>query len=100
MARCITELTLLCELCSQVMSGGDPNMSVLLGVREVTSPIAASPLLADPASLPSAAQQLELARQQLQEVARVEGEVKQLRQQISDKYAENLADNMTSCVTQ
>jgi len=97
MGRCIAELSSLNELCSQVVGGGDPNMSVLLGVREVGMTF--SPLNRDSTDL-TMEDKLELVRTQLEEVSRVQGEVKDLRTRIADKYAENLADNMTSCVTQ
>eukprot|EP00090_Calanus_glacialis_P014958 TRINITY_DN23836_c0_g1_i2.p1 TRINITY_DN23836_c0_g1~~TRINITY_DN23836_c0_g1_i2.p1 ORF type:complete len:647 (+),score=266.93 TRINITY_DN23836_c0_g1_i2:67-1941(+) len=97
MGRCMAELSSLNDLCNQVVGGGDPNMSVLLGVREVG--IAPSPLNRDITNL-TMEDKLELVRTQLEEVSRVQGEVKELRTRIADKYAENLADNMTSCVTQ
>eukprot|EP00092_Neocalanus_flemingeri_P009650 GFUD01010391.1.p1 GENE.GFUD01010391.1~~GFUD01010391.1.p1 ORF type:complete len:640 (+),score=259.80 GFUD01010391.1:68-1987(+) len=97
MGRCIAELTSLNELCSQVFGGGDPNMSVLLGVRDVM--LTSSPLNRDTTNL-TMEEKLELARTQLEEVSRVQGEVRELRTRIADKYAENLVDNMTSCVTQ
>merc|ERR1712096_539316 len=97
MGRCIAELSSLNELCSQVVGGGDPNMSMLLGVREMM--LTSSPLNRDTTSL-TMEDKLELVRSQLEEVSRVQGEVREMRTRIADKYAENLADNMTSCVTQ
>jgi len=97
MSKCIAELSSLHELCNQVVGGGDPNMSVLLGVREVG--LISSPLDTDSTNL-TVEDKLDLVRSQLEEVSRVQGEVKELRTRIADKYAENLADNMTSCVTQ
>jgi len=97
MSKCIAELSSLHELCNQVVGGGDPNMSVLLGVREVG--LITSPLDTDSTNL-TVEDKLDLVRSQLEEVSRVQGEVKELRTRIADKYAENLADNMTSCVTQ
>ena len=97
MGRCISELSSLNELCSQVVGGGDPNMSVLLGVRDVGG--TSSPLNRDTTNL-TMEDKLELVRTQLEEVSKVQGEVRELRTRIADKYAENLADNMTSCVTQ
>ena len=97
MGRCMAELSSLNDLCNQVVGGGDPNMSVLLGVREVG--MAPSTLNRDITNL-TMEDKLELVRTQLEEVSRVQGEVKELRTRIADKYAENLADNMTSCVTQ
>jgi len=97
MRMCIAELSSLHELCNQVLSGGDPNMSILLGVREVG--VTFSSLDKDTINL-TIEEKLDLVRSQLEEVSRVQGEVKELRSRIADKYAEKLADNMTSCVTQ
>ena len=97
MGKCISELSSLHELCNQVMGGGDPNMSVLLGVREVG--VAFSPLDKDITNL-TIEDKLDLVRSQMEELSRVQRELQELRTRITDKYAENLADNMTSCVTQ
>jgi len=97
MGRCAAELAGLHDLCTQVMEGGDPNVSVLLGVREVEVP--AGVLHRDTASM-TVEERLEVVRAQLQEVQRVQEQVKELRRRIADRYAERLADNMTSCVTQ
>jgi hypothetical protein len=43
---------------------------------------------------------LKLGRTQLEEVRRVQGEGKEMRTRIADKFAEHLPDNMTSCFTQ
>lgn len=79
---------------------GDPNVSVLLGVRGVVWDSSDSPLAKDVESIESVEERLELVRAQLTEVGKVQKEVQELRKRIVDKYAENLADNMTSCVTQ
>jgi len=97
MGCCIAELSSLNELCTQVVGGGDPNMSVLLGVKDLM--LTTSPLNRDTSSL-TVEDKLDLVRSQLEEVGRVQEEVRELRTRIADKYAENLADNMTSCVTQ
>ena len=97
MGRYLAELSSLNNVYKQVVGGGDPNISVLLGVREVG--MAPSTLNRDITNL-TMEDKLELVRTQLEEVSRVQGEVKELRTRIADKYAENLADNMTSCVTQ
>merc|ERR1719369_2366843 len=97
MGCCIAELSSLNELCTQVVGGCDPNMSVFLGVKDLM--LTTSPLNRDTSSL-TVEDKLDLVRSQLEEVGRVQEEVRELRTRIADKYAENLADNMTSCVTQ
>jgi len=97
MGKCISELSSLHELCNQVMGGGDPNISVLLGVREVGGTF--SPLDRDIINL-TIEDKLDLVRKQMEELSRVQRELQELRTRITDKYAENLADNMNSCVTQ
>jgi len=97
MGKCISELSSLHELCNQVMGGGDPNISVLLGVREVGGTF--SPLDRDISNL-TIDDKLDLVRTQMEELSRVQRELEELRTRITDKYAENLADNMNSCHTQ
>merc|ERR1712059_94253 len=82
MGRCIAELSSLNELVGQVVGGeGDPNVSVLLGVRGVAWDSTDSPLAKD-------VERLELVRAQLTEVGKVQKEVEELRKRIVDKYAE------------
>jgi hypothetical protein len=45
-------------------------------------------------------ERLELARHQLEEVRSILATLRAMRQSLGDKYADTLADNMTSCVTQ
>jgi len=98
-ARCITELSGLHELCNQVLGGENPNVSVLLGVRDMELCDELEVLQRDSSQL-SVEEKLELVRNQLNSVQRVQEQIKDLRSRITDRYAENLADNMTSCVTQ
>jgi len=97
--RCLAELTGLEELCTEVFDGGNPNVSILLGVRQVeeTQPVQLS---TRENTLLSVEDRLNVVRRQLEEVDKVQDQVKTLRKKIADAYAERLADNMTSCVTQ
>jgi hypothetical protein len=80
-------------LCSQVVGGGEyvsptggqggGNSSLSRDIKNLT--------LED---------KLKLGRTQLEEVRRVQGEGKEMRTRIADKFAEHLPDNMTSCFTQ
>merc|ERR1712032_618419 len=95
--RCLAELTGLEELCTEVFDGGNPNVSILLGVRQVEEP---APPSTRENTLLSVEDRLNIVRRQLEEVDKVQDQVKTLRKKIADAYAERLADNMTSCVTQ
>jgi len=98
--RCLAELTGLEELCTEVLGGGDPNVSILLGVRQVEENQPGPPSSAREGALLSVEDRLNVVRRQLEEVDQVQDQVKTLRKKIADTYAEKLADNMTSCVTQ
>jgi len=97
MGKCVTELNSLTDLCGQIMGGDNPNMSLLLGTKSDFL----SPVLSLDRDLVSLGQEekLEVVRQQLDEVTKVQGEIKDLRSKISDKYTDILADNM-SCLLQ
>jgi len=99
MGKCVTELNSLTDLCGQIMGGDNPNMSVLLGTRsDFLSPV--SSLDRDLVSLDHE-EKLEVVRQQLDEVTKVQEEIKDLRTKISDKYTDILADNVNrSCMLQ
>ena len=101
MGKCLTELNSLTDLAGQIMEGGNPSTSVLLGTRGDFSILIPreSPLNRDSTNL-TVEEKLELVRQQMAEVGEVQENIKELREKISEKYADRLADNMTSCVTQ
>ena len=87
----------LSNLYEQIVGGGDPNVSILLGVREGAVPTV---FVDKDISELTLEEKKELISKQLEEVKRVQGDIKVLRIKISERYAENLADNMTSCITQ
>jgi hypothetical protein len=45
-------------------------------------------------------ERLELARSQLETVRNILTAIRTMRENLGEKYADQLADNMTSCVTQ
>ena len=100
MGKCLGELNSLMDLANQVMDGGNPNLSVLLGVNGDMSLLVSrdSPLNRNTVNL-TLDEKLVLVRQQMEEVANVQEEIKVLRRKIGDSYSDRLADNM-SCVTQ
>merc|ERR1719500_1882456 len=85
---------------AEVFNGGNPNVSILLGVRQVEEAQPGPPSLTREDALLSVEDRLNVVRRQLEEVDKVQDQVKTLRKKIADAYAERLADNMTSCVTQ
>ena len=101
MGKCLTELDSLTDLAGQIMEGGNPSTSVLLGTRGDFSILVPreSPLNRDSTNL-TVEEKLELVKQQMAEVGEVQENIKNLREKISEKYADRLADNMNSCVTQ
>jgi len=100
MGKCLGELHSLMDLANQVMDGGNPNLSVLLGVNGDISLLVPqeSPLNRTTANL-TMDEKLVLVRQQVEEVAMVQEEISGLRRKISDTYSDKLAENM-SCLMQ
>ena len=100
MGKCLSELDSLMDLAKQVMDGGNPNLSVLLGVNGDISLLVSrdSPLNRETSNL-SLEDKLELVRQQMREVGGVQEEIKELRRKIGDMYSDRLAGNM-SCLVQ
>ena len=100
MGKCLGELNSLMDLAIKVMDGGNPNLSVLLGVTGDRSLLVPrdSPLNRDSTDL-TMEEKLRLLRQQMEEVQEVQEEIKVLRRKIGDKYADSLTDNM-SCLVQ
>jgi len=98
--KCLAELAGLEELCTEVFDGGNPNVSILLGVRQVEETEAGPPSSTRDDAQLCVEDRLNIVRRQLEEVDKVQDQVKTLRKKIADAYAERLADNMTSCVTQ
>lgn len=95
---CMKELGGLNDVVRQIMGGNDPNMSLLLGVREVN--LSPDSLLLKPLEDLSLQQRIDLVRGQMEELKRLNKDIAEIRTELADKYAESLADNMTSCVTQ
>ena len=92
MGKCVTELNGLTDLCTQILGGSDPNMSLLLGTRDVNLLRPVSSLNRDLASL-SHQEKLEVVKEQLREVSQVQVDIKKLREKIADIYGEKLTDS-------
>ena len=101
MGKCLSELNSLTDLATQVMEGGDPDISLLLGVRGDTSILIPrdSPFNRDAKRL-TMNEKLDLVSQQMAEVVAVQERIVELREIIKDKYSDRVVANNASCVTQ
>lgn len=100
MGKCLSELDSLMDLANTVMDGGNPNLSVLLGVNGDISLLVPrdSPLSRENVNLPLE-DKLVLVRQQIKEVERFQEEITELRKKIGEAYSDRLAGN-ASCLVQ
>ncbi|KAK6187505.1 hypothetical protein SNE40_005514 [Patella caerulea] len=91
---CFSELQSLVHICTQRAKGEDPNMSILLGVGSVGL---------DESSVGGGASNNDMEGQTIAQwtskLKELRVEVDRLRQFISNKYAEDMADNI-NCTTQ
>ena len=107
LGKCVHDLQSLSAVTKQLLDGQDPNVSALLGIKDygVTRVDAASsgdetdgggcqgqhqPLR----------ERLAAVEEQCAKVKEIRSDIKSIRESVSDKYAETLGDNMTSCVNQ
>uniref|UniRef100_A0A0K2TQS9 Uncharacterized protein n=1 Tax=Lepeophtheirus salmonis TaxID=72036 RepID=A0A0K2TQS9_LEPSM len=91
---CLNEMNSLSILSKQVVSGEDPNLSLLLGVERLSATFL--PL----SEVKDSEDKLYTLKSQLVELKKIKKEISEMRQILADKYAENLGNNMTSCITQ
>ena len=110
MSRCLREIKSLSETTKQIVGGEDPNVSVLLGLRDLSGNRNNG---SDSSELPGVCgvmavmgapishdDRLATLRSQLSDVKAVRSDLARIRDSISEKYAENLGDNFNSCITQ
>ena len=110
MSRCLREIKSLSETTKQIVGGEDPNVSVLLGLRDLSGNRNNG---SDPPELTGVNcvsgdgdetnghdGRLAMLRSQLSDVKAVRVDLAKIRDSISEKYAENLGDNFNSCITQ
>ncbi|XP_053562951.1 centrosomal protein of 85 kDa [Bombina bombina] len=83
---CMQDLRAICTLLSQRANGGDPNLSLLLGIHSATVTGGQDETM----DLPSISVQLNGVRQ-------LKKDIEDLRTSISDRYAQDMGDN---CITQ
>ena len=96
LSRCLSDLQSLSAVTKQLMEGADPNVSMLLGIRDDSSRLTDESGL----NVDISEGKLERLKKQLGEVKEVRANIMSVRDELSEKYAEKLGDNMTSCVTQ
>ena len=94
LSRCLREMKSLSETTKQIVGGEDPNVSVLLGLRDLSGN--------DGAAVGGSGHDDRVAtlRTQLSDVKAVRADLAKIRDSISEKYADNLGDNFNSCITQ
>jgi len=99
MGDCVTRLGNLSELIEQVIDGkGDPNMSLLLGVREVV-PANPPALFSQDLRTLTVKEKVTLLGAQEKEVRVVKAKAEDLRKKIAEKYSDQISYN-NSCTTQ
>ncbi len=94
MSRCARDLSSLSQSARLLARGEDPGVSQLLGITSPGGYVEEG----DP-ELQSPAARLARARALLGEVKETREAIAGLRNDLSEKYAENLGDNFNSCVT-
>ncbi|KAF4076185.1 hypothetical protein AMELA_G00227440 [Ameiurus melas] len=85
MATCLSDLRSLCSVLTHTAHGRDPNLSLLLGVSAPVVSEACDDWL-NPAVL----------QKKLQEALQLRGDVEDLRNTVSDRYAQDMGENCTT----
>ena len=93
------EIKSLSETTKQIVGGEDPNVSVLLGLRDLSGNRNNGSEPSEPNPVDHDGRVATL-RSQLSDVKAVRSDLAKIRDSISEKYAENLGDNFNSCITQ
>ncbi|XP_056674660.1 centrosomal protein of 85 kDa-like isoform X2 [Monodelphis domestica] len=87
MSHCLFDLKALCSILTQRAQGKEPNLSLLLGIRSLSSSAEESEKEYSP----------ELLTEKLSDMCQLRKEIDELRTLISDSYAQDMGDN---CITQ
>ncbi|XP_027010664.2 centrosomal protein of 85 kDa isoform X1 [Tachysurus fulvidraco] len=85
MASCLTDLRSLCGVLTHTAHGQDPNLSMLLGI---SAPVVSQPC--DDWQNPAVLQN------KLQEALQLRRDVEELRNTVSDRYAQDMGENCTT----
>ncbi|XP_068933069.1 centrosomal protein of 85 kDa-like isoform X2 [Petaurus breviceps papuanus] len=87
MSHCLFDLKALCSILNQRAQGKEPNLSLLLGIRSMSSSTEETENDHSPESL----------TKKLSDMRQLRKEIDELRTMISDRYAQDMGDN---CITQ
>ncbi|XP_019375763.1 PREDICTED: centrosomal protein of 85 kDa-like, partial [Gavialis gangeticus] len=87
MSHCLFDLKALCSILTQRAQGKEPNLSLLLGIRSMSSSAEESEHY----------QSTETLSKKLLDVCQLRKDIDELRTTISDRYAQDMGDN---CITQ
>uniref|UniRef100_A0A7M4E9T8 Centrosomal protein 85 like n=1 Tax=Crocodylus porosus TaxID=8502 RepID=A0A7M4E9T8_CROPO len=87
MSHCLFDLKALCSILTQRAQGKEPNLSLLLGIRSMSSSAEESEHY----------QSTETLSKKLLDVCQLRKDIDELRTIISDRYAQDMGDN---CITQ
>ncbi|XP_027704366.1 centrosomal protein of 85 kDa-like isoform X2 [Vombatus ursinus] len=87
MSHCLFDLKALCSILNQRAQGKEPNLSLLLGIRSMSSSTEETENDHSPESL----------TKKLSDLCQLRKEIDELRTMISDRYAQDMGDN---CITQ
>ena len=99
LSRCLREMKSLSETTKQIVGGEDPNVSVLLGLRDLSGNDGATGGGSGDHAL-GHDDRVATLRTQLSDVKAVRADLAKIRDGISEKYADNLGENFNSCITQ
>ena len=97
MGRCARDLHSLALAAGQLARGEQPAVDGLLGITDPACLVEEAAAAADELS---PGQRLARAKTLLEEVKSTREDIARMREQLSEKYAENLGNDFNSCVTQ
>ena len=109
--KCVNEMNQLMHVSKQMVNGEDPNVSMLLGVQSST-PVLQSNRSSMSSNMSkenicnaakksnSSEDQIKELKNILKSIENIRGQVVELREHVSDRYAESIADNVSNCTTQ
>ena len=93
----LEELHCLSSVTKTIVEGNDPNLSVLLGIRDLDFSAAKDGVSTNPRTFE---ERRDLIEKQTSEIQAIRSDISGIRASLSEKYAENLGDDMNNCTTQ
>ena len=91
LCRCVKDFRCLAKVSKQILEGEDPNVSMLLGVESRDASDDEDESQDSPSC--SSEKQLEKLQADLNRLKSTHSDISDLRQLLTDKYAESFADN-------